>query len=700
MGQGPGGAQSWGTSLPEDLTLTDAKRLLKITTPLGPNKVTLRRLVVREAIARPFTLEAEIISSEMDLQPSALIGKSITCTIDGATMDAGAGTRHFNAVVRGFARIGAYGRGLAAYRLEAVPLLWHMSRTADCRIFQSKSVKDIVTTILGEAAVAPVRWGSSVPTATRVYCVQYNETDLDFAQRLLEEVGCGYYFEQAEGSHTLVVCGANADYPLVPGSPQVVRSDAAIFGALSNWRPVAALQPGKVVALDFDQVKPSALLTKEAATVLTTPGVASWEVFRWPGGQAVRPDQDTSKLGMEGFEANADLISAAGNDPRVFAGGRLKVLPGIDATSPETWLVTETVHEAFDETHLSGGGTASYRNGLTLMPADRPWRPMASRPRPAIPGLHSAIVTGPSGEEIHTDKYGRISVHFHWDRKGKKDDTSSCWVRVAQSFAGKWGGSWTLPRVGDEVLVGFMDGDPDRPVAIGSVYNADNMPIYALPANKTQSGFKTKSSKGGGAANFNEIRFEDKKGSEHFNVQAEKDMMILVKNDKTEHVKHDRTETIDHDHTETIKNNKTETVKVDRTETVEGKHTETVTGDYTVTVKTGNQENTVSTGNQTNTIKTGNMTTEVSMGNQTTTVKMGNITHKASLGAITVEAMQSITLKCGPSKIVIDPSGVTIEGPMIQVKGTAMVTVKAPLIMEEAQGPMILKGAIVLINSS
>ncbi len=694
----------------DDLNLSQTERLLTISSPLGADALTLRRLVVREAIGRPFTMEVEVVSSNLTLEAGSLMGQAITCTVKVKHT----GPRYFNGIVRGFSRIGAYGRGLMAYRLEAVPLWWNLSRTADCRIFQQKSVKSIVTTLLSEGSVAPIKWGGSVPTSARVYCVQYNETDLDFVQRILEEIGCGYYFEQSNSGHTMAICGANADYPLVPGDPQVVRNDPDLFGAITSFRPVNTLLPGKVAALDFDQVTPSALLTKQAPTILDTSNAATWEMFRWPGGQAVRPDADPSKIGMEGYEAGYRMASASGNDPTVFAGGRLKIMPGIDATSPETWLITETVHEAFDETHLSGGGTASYRNGMTLMWPSYPWRPTTPRPRPAIPGIHSAIVTGPSGEEIHTDQYGRIKVHFHWDRKGipqsgTPDDTCSCWVRVAQSFAGKWGGTWTLPRVGDEVLVGFMDGDPDRPVAIGSVYNADNMPIYALPANKTQSGIKTKSSKQGAADNFNEIRFEDKKGSEHINIQAEKDMMILVKNDKTEHVKHDRTETIDNDHTELIKNNKTETVKVDRTETVEGKHTETVTGDYTVTVKTGNQTNTVKTGNQTNTvetgnqentIKTGNMTTEVSMGNQTTTVKMGNITHKASLGAITVEAMQSITLKCGPSKIVIDPSGVTIEGPMIQVKGTAMVTVKAPLIMEEAQGPMILKGAIVLINSS
>ena len=363
----------------------------------------------------------------------------------------------------------------------------------------------------------------------RGYCVQFNETDLEFTQRLLEEAGCGYFFEHTQGDHKLVICGANADYPQVPGEPQEVRPHAGHHGAITTWQPSTALQPGKVVAEDFDGLKPATLKQANAGTILGTPNAASFEMYRWPGGQTVRPEGDLSKLGMEGFESAADRMSATGNDPTSFAGGRLKVVAGLRSNSnvrppAVTWLVTSVNHEAFDETHLGGGGSAGYSNSMVLMAADRPWRPPGVRPRPPMLGVHSAIVTGPAGEEIHCDEYGRVKVHFLWDRAGKRDDTSSCWVRVAQGFAGKWGGSWQLPRIGDEVLVAFVDGDPDRPIILGSVYNAEQKPIYTLPANKTQSGFKTKSSKGGGAANFNELRFEDKKGSEEINIQAEKDI--------------------------------------------------------------------------------------------------------------------------------------------------------------------------------
>ena len=635
-----------------ELSLKHKDRLLEIMTPLGADAVTLRGLKVTEVIGRPFELFAEILSTNLDIQPSALIGKTVTCTIRTDHVE----PRHFHGVVRGFTRLGPYGRGLASYLLEVSPRLWQLSRTGDCRIFQEKSARDIATAIFGEHDVAPVRWGSAVPTQSRTYCVQFNETDLDFVQRLMDEMGCGYFFEHTRSDHKLVICGANSDYPLIAGEPQVVRQDADMHGALTRWRPATALQAGKVAAEDFDGLKPSTLSKKQANTLLTTPNASSYEVYRWPGGQTVRPEEDMAKLGMETFEADADWVETTGNDPSVFAGGRLKVKPGLDATTPVTWLVTSATHEAFDETHLSGGGTSGYSNSLELMAADRPWRPPAPRPRPPMQGVHSAIVTGPSGEEIHCDEYGRVKVHFLWDRAGKTDDTSSCWVRVAQSFSGKWGGSWTLPRVGDEVLVAFVDGDPDRPVAIGSVYNAEQKPIYALPANKTQSGIKTKSSKGGGAANFNELRFEDKKGSEEINIQAEKDMTLLIKNDRTE----------------TVKNN--------RTEIVDGKHTETTKLDRTATVTQGNESLTVK------------------MGNMDTLVKMGNITTKASMGKIEIEAMQSITLKVGMSKIHMTPTSISIESLTIDVKASLALNTQGLLATHKADAIMTVKGALVLIN--
>jgi type VI secretion system secreted protein VgrG len=603
----------------------------------------LRGLSVREAIGHPFVISADLVSLSEDIRPGALLGKPVTCTVDVGH----APVRHFHGIVREFARTGVYGRGLVSYRLEAVPRLWNLTRTSDCRIFQDKSVADIAGTVFGEHGVAPIRFASGVAKDRRGYCVQFNETDLAFVQRLFDEIGAGYFFEHKENEHALIVCGANADYPLVPGDPQVVRPHSDIHAALTSWQPLGALQPGKVHAVDFDGLKPGSPLEARASSILGLAGSAELELFHWPSGRTVRPDADQAKLVMEAAEAAADVVHAAGNDPTLFAGGRLKVKLGLDAKQAGTWLITAVSHDAFDETHLVEGGGAQYRNALTLIPADRPWRPQAAQPRPPMPGVHSAIVTGPTGEEIHCDEFGRVKVHFHWDRAGRKDDSSSCWIRVAQGFAGRWGGAWMLPRVGDEVLVAFVDGDVDRPVVIGSVYNAEQKPIYTLPGNKTQSGIKTKSSKGGGASNFNELRFEDKKGSEEINVQAEKDMVVLVKNDRTERVKHDRAEFVGNDHTERVTNNRSATIE---------------------------------------------------RGNETRLVEKGNIAEKASMGKIEVEAMQSITLKCGSSKITMTPTDITLESVQIKVKAQAMLQSEAPMAEHKGSGMLIIKGGIVLIN--
>jgi len=645
------------------LNILQTDRLLEIA-PVGGHALTLRRLSVHEEIGRPFRMTVEVISEDMDITPASVMGKMLNCKIKVGHV----APREFNGQVASFERLGPYGRGLAAYRMEAVPRLWHLSRTSDCRIFQDMKVDDIIRKVFSDAGgEMRVQWPGGMPSVARPYCVQFNETDLEFAQRLLDEAGCGYFFKHESNDHDLVICAANSDYPLVPGDPQVVRPDADMHGALTQWRASSALRPGKVVGEDFDGLKPSNLLKKQAGTILGTPNAASFEMFRWPSGEstqtgrsdkgAVTGQADLAKLAMETYESGADRVVAAGNDPTIFAGGRLKVKAGLDVQQPVTWLVCSALHEAFDESHLSGGGASGYSNSLTLMTADRPWRPPAPRPRPPMLGIHSAIVTGPGGEEIHADEFGRVKVHFLWDRAGPTNDRSSVWMRVAQTMAGKWGGAWMLPRIGDEVLVAFVDGDPDRPLIIGSVYNAEQKPLYALPDNKTQYGIKMRSSKGGGASNFNELRFENKMGSEEINVQAEKDMTILVKNDRTE------------------------TVKMNRTETVEGKHTETTTKDRTAVIKQGNESLTVE------------------MGKMDTLVKMGNITTKASLGKIEIEAMQSITLTCGMSKIHMTPASITIESVQIDVKATAMLNTKAGLMAKhEAGAMMMIKAGLVLIN--
>ncbi|MCK8785129.1 type VI secretion system tip protein VgrG [Roseomonas sp. NAR14] len=646
-------------------TLLQEERLLRVTTPLGPDVLILRRLTVHEAISRPFLIEAELISERGDLRPTDLVGKTVTCSIHRPSQP----PRQFHGLVRNFSKLAWYGRGYTLYRLQAIPRFWRMLQTADCRIFQNQSVKAILQTLFGEGQVAPVTFGT-LPETPRTYCVQYNETDLDFAQRLLDEIGGGYWFQQEAGNHKLMVTGANADFPLVPGEPVTVRAanagDQEYIDALTEWHHHDGMRLGKAEALDYDMLKPSTPLKSVATTIIQGPHQpVEWEQFLWPGGQTVRPDIDPAKLALEQHEEQAEQVSATGHDPAVFAGGRLKVRAAVNSTSVTNWLITDVVHEAFEESHMAGGGGSGYRSRLTLIPADRTFRHPDPRPRPVMPGLQCAIVTGPAGEEIHTDEHGRIKIRFLWDRKGKRDDNSSCWVRVAQGWAGPNRGMWFLPRVGDEVLVGFVEGDADRPVVLGSLHNAEAKTPFALPANKTQSGLYTRSYRNGTTANANILRFEDKKGQEEVYLHAEKDVTVEVEND--------RNETIDRDHTETVKRHHTQTVTQNRTSTIEQ-------GDDKLTIKMGNR------------------TEELSMGNDSLTLKMGNLTIKCDLGKVEIEAMQSIELKVGQSSVKLDQMGVTIQGMMVKAEAQIQLQTKGLMAQHNADAMMIVKGGITMIN--
>jgi type VI secretion system secreted protein VgrG len=663
-------------------------RLLRIMppAPLVENDLVLRRLVVTEAIGRPFVIEAEVAAPRGDLKPKDLLGKTLTCIVAAPDQP----EREFHGMVRAFGRVGGEERDLTLYRLEAVPLLWNLSRTRDCRIFQDKTVQDILGALTGEASVAPQRFGT-LPTAPRPYCVQYNESDFEFLHRLLDEIGAGYFFEHSERDHTLVFTGANADFPPVPGSPLVVRATGDRPDSITNWRMLGSLQPGKHVAHDYDMLNPGSPLQLNAPTRLETPNATDWEVFRWAAGQSVQPDAQAAELTMEQDEAQADIAQGDSQTPALFAGGRVKVAEGLDGTEA-SWLITEIRHEATDETHLVAGATATYANSFVAIPADRAWRNPAPRLRPVMPALQCALVTGPSGEEIHCDRYGRVKVHFLWDRAGKKDETSSCYVRVTQPWAGKWGGAWFLPRIGDEVLVGFLEGDPDRPVVLGSLHNQGAMPHYALPGNMTRSGITTRSSKGGGQDNANMLRFEDLKDSEELYLQAERDQNVLVKRQLSTTIGGDEIRKVEGSHSGQSTGHRTTTIKGDETLTV-------TQGNRETTISQGNDTYTLSLGNLAQSINTGNMKTEVKLGNYDLTLTPGNIGMKTAAGAVTIEALQSITLKCGPTEVKIDPMGVTIKGMMIKLDASMMLEMKGALMAKHESSLMTtVKGSIIMIG--
>jgi type VI secretion system secreted protein VgrG len=495
-----------------------------------------------------------------------------------------------------------------------------------------------------------------------------------------------------------------------------------------QWDRAFEFRSGKTTHNDYNFETPDTSLLQSTSTTVSLTGITGYELFDYPGRyQATGDGGALAKVRIEEVEAGYDTAVGASGCSSFAPGGKFDltvhpadngkyVLAAVEHTGTENWVAG------------AAGGAADYRNEFVCMPAAVPFRPARTTPRPRVFGPQPAVVVGPSGEEIYTDKYGRVKVQFYWDRVGKKDENSSCWMRVAELWAGQnWGMVFT-PRIGQEVLVEFLEGDPDQPVVTGRVYNASQMPPYALPDNMTQSGVKTRSSKGGGAADFNELRFEDKAGSEDVYFHAQKDFHRVVENDDDLKVGHDQTIEIKNDRTETVKEgNESITIeKGDRTETVKqgnesvtisqgnrtvevsqgddthtvktGKRTVTVESDDTLTVNTGNRAVTVKTGNDTHAVKTGNHEVMVELGNDTLTVKVGNHSVKVNAGASTTEAMQSITLKVGPSQVKIDPSGVTIKGMNIKVEGTVQTEVKGLMTSVQGSAMTQIKGGITMIG--
>src|SRR5215469_3030693 len=648
----------------------DDQRPIKFTTPLGQYKLLASDFRGREAVSELFRFQVDAVTEEADpITFENLLGKTVTIAIQGTV-----GIRYFNGLVIGLTQ-GVREEVFTYYRVEMAPNLWKLTRNTKSFIYEQKSVIDILKILF--AGLDVDYSGVTGTYAPREYCVQYRETDFNFASRLMEEEGIFYFFKHTDGGHTLMLGDTPQAFAAIPFQPDVIHQTGFFATAeedrITAWEKAQDLRSGKSTLWDYTFQMPDkncettaqVLDTVQAGTVthqLSIAGNTSWELYDYPGGYAKRfdgidksggdqasnlskifTDNDrTMKIRMEAETAGAMSILGQSLHPGLTPGYTFNLQSHYSDNGKYTVLSVD--HQAHQPI---GTETDQYRytNSFRAIPNALPYRPPQTTPQPTVNGPQTAVVVGPSGEEIFTDKYGRVKVQFHWDRAGSNDANSSCWLRVGTHWAGKQWGAVHIPRVGQEVIVAFLEGDPDQPIIVGSVYSADNMPPYTLPDNKTQSGIKSRSSKGGASSNYNEIFFEDKMGSEILRIHAEKDQFHEVEHDDTQTVGHDRMTTIDHDETREVKNNRTTTIDVDETKTVKGKETITITGNQSREITQGNQTLTIDQGNQSTTLKMGNQSTELNMGNQSTNV---------DLGSISMEAMQSITLTVGQSKITID----------------------------------------------
>jgi type VI secretion system secreted protein VgrG len=658
-------------------------RFLLITSPVGAGALIATRLTVKEQLGLPYSIEVDVLGSDVELNASALLTKEITVTVS-QTVDDQLIERPFHGLVAGFERLGPGAGGRMGYRLVAVPGLWRLGLKRNCRVFQNKTVQQIVTAVLGEHEQPAPSWGILPALQPMVYCTQFNETDLHFISRLLEEHGMTYYFTHTATSHTLCISATAPGFPAHVGGDVVAVHESDLFFQLVAWRRANRVRPAATQFEDMDgeRSQPSVVLKKSSDTHVYADEPAMWAAgknYRWPGGMSTRPGVDSAAVVMGELETASEEYMAEARDPRFVAGARVAVAVRAEDASEvkQQYVVTTVRHEATDTSGIRSGAGAveTYQGSLALVAVGRTWMPAQRHGRPVMAGLYSAKVMGPPGEKIHVDEFGRIKIKFRWDRLGPDNDTASCWVRVMQAAGGAWGGTWFLPRVGDEVLVAFLDGDPDRPVVTGAVYGKDAKPPFQPGVNRSQSGFRSRSYKSESADDSNILRFEDKAGSEEVLVHAQKDLTVEVENDENR--------TVGHDSTETVKNA--------RTATINDSHD-------TLTVEKGNRTATIKVGNDTLMVEQGNRTATVKMGNDTHTIKMGDMTVKCELGSITLEAMQKITLKVGQNTVVIDQTGITAKGIMISDEAKAMHKTKAPLVQVNGDAMVQVQGGIVMIN--
>jgi type VI secretion system secreted protein VgrG len=579
-----------------------------ITGPLPAGALLLETLQGRETLGTPYRYDLTLLSDDNDIPVDKVLGQSLTVQIKLDTGD----TRFFNGVVTYFAK-----RGMSMQHTRYVvvlgPKLTLFDCARDCRIFFSQKAPALATDVLSLRGFTDVESGSlKGDYRNREYCVQYRETDFNFIQRLFEEEGIYYFFKHEDDKHTLILADSATAHAKVSGYESILylpkeRKQVREEEHFWSLSVAGSLYAGKfTVVRGYDPTKPRPSTTQleTKPSQAPQPG-ADFEDYDYPGGLSEKADGEAeATVRMEGGHVANTLIEVEGNTMGLGVGNLValrKPLSADDELNPfwdsgdfkKEYLITSATYSISVNQYETGDATDSdepYKATYTLLDSQAQFRPLRNASKPRIEGPQTARVVGPAGEEIYTDKYGRVKVQFDWDRLGKHDEKASCWVRVAQVWAGKQWGAMHIPRIGHEVMVEFLDGDPDRPIITGRVYNADNMPPYELPANKTQSGIKSRSSKGGSASNFNELRFEDLKGKEEVYLHAEKDLNILVKNDESRSVGHDRMKQVGHDETSTIKGNRTEQVDKNETITIHGNRSETVDKNESITISGGRTE--------------------------------------------------------------------------------------------------------------
>lgn len=666
--------------------MASTTRLSRLSIDLGDEQVDLERIEAAEQLSVPFLIHVDVIGKlEVDFYPH--LGKPCGLKI----MEDGQLLRQFNGLVTS----GEYLRESQSghhYRLTVRPWTYFLDQNREMAIFQDMTAVDIISEVLQSAGISDFRLKLSRTRDMREYCVQYQESDFAFISRLMEEEGIYYFFEHTDSAHVMVLCdepgshqvSSAAKLEFNPNSVSVFAADSQARSSrgkffLHSWTErVHTGGEASVTLRDFDFTSPDSPLKAAASETRGHPRDQR-EIYHYPGnfahekmarGKQEQFGTDRSKALLKGLRAQRRMFAGAAQSSGLACGTKVTVGNHPNGRMNGQYLITATQHSITAEKYRSGtsGSEEAYNVRFEAIPAETVFQPSQVTPRPVVQGLESAIVTGPAGEEIYTDEYGRVKVQFHWDRKGKKDEKTTCFIRVSQTGGL---GNIILPRVGHEVLVDFLHGDPDRPVVVGRVFNQTHMPIYPLPEHKTRALWRTKrygatgqypktKSLDTGAPGVNELRFEDKGGSEEVFLHAERDMNTRIRFDETHHVGHNQANMVGYDRTEEVCHDETIKVGNNRTEKVEAHE-------------------------------------KIDIGKNRTT-KIGEKDSLEVGDTYSLRAKTSITLKCGGSTIEMKPGSIEIKSPQITIKGSATTDVSAPMTKVNASGILTLQGSLTKIN--
>lgn len=623
------------------MAYSQANRPMRVATALGPDVLLLEGFSGMEAVSKPFAYTVDLLSENPAIAAGTVLRTPVGLTI----VSSDGSERLIHGLVRSFSQLGRSDE-LVSYRAEVVPWLWFLSLTTDCRIYQNLSVPEILEEVFGGFGYSDYKFSLVKPHPKRVFTVQYREAYLNFVSRLMEEEGIFYFFEHAGDKHTLMVADDNS--AIKPCPAQSSARMATTPGAWQEEDVVTACEcedavhTGKVTLRDYDPHQPTLQLESSVS------GDQREEWYEYPGGYTT-PDEGErlARLQLEAEEALRRVVRGAGTCRTFQSGYRFDLKGHYRKDANDTYMLLELRHSGRAGDYLSWESAPfDYRNDFVAIPYSVPYRPLRTTPKPRIRGSQTALVVGKSGEEIWTDKHGRIKVQFYWDRLGQKDENSSCWIRVAQPWAGKGWGSLSIPRIGQEVVVEFLEGDPDLPLVTGSVYNADQAPPYDPAKGGVVSGLRSNTHKGKG---YNEMSMDDTAGKEKITVHSQYDMST----------------TVEHDDTQTIKN--------DRVISVDGTHTETIKKDTTINVTAGKQSNTVK----------------------------NQIAISSETSFIHVTAKTEIKLEVGASTLLMKADGtIELKGVNVAINGSASVTTKGLMVHSEAGAQHQTKGAIVLSEGS